>query len=375
MSFLPGESISRQDHRIMRIIARAPARVDPAGGGTDAPPYCMDYGGAVVNFSVARHSYVSLERLPRHSGVLLYSHDQKKGVRARSVKELKYDGRVDLLKAFAKRLFTEEDAFMMVTQSDIPEGTGLGGSGTLGVAMVGAITRALGKDLTKNDIALLANEIERNDLGNRGGSQDSFGAAMGGIKLITYQKGGGSFCEPIRVTDSMRGQLQRDSLLIYTGVVHLSGSIHADIRKAYEQKDSPIIKAMDNLKAAAQEMARALEIGDMDGYVDSLNRARINHYALHPSCDSETLRKFFKALSPYIRGGKACGAGGGGFILVHAKSDCRKQAVKTAETLGGMVWTCQLDEQGLITWEEPPSSPEQVEAVAKQISSSAERSA
>src|SRR5215471_11799927 len=140
----------------MRFIARAPARVDPAGGGTDAPPYCIDHGGAVVNFSVARHSYVSFERLPKGSGVLLYSHDQREGVRADSVKDLKYDGRLDLLKAFAKRLLSEEDGFLLVTQSDIPKGTGLGGSGTLGVAMLGAIAQAQGNQMTNSEIALLA---------------------------------------------------------------------------------------------------------------------------------------------------------------------------------------------------------------------------
>ncbi len=351
----------------MKIIARAPARVDPAGGGTDAPPYCIDYGGAVVNFSIARHSYVSFERLPKGSGVILYSHDQKKGVQAASIKDLKYDGRVDLLKAFVKRLLSEDDAFLMVTQSDIPQGTGLGGSGTLGVTLLGAIARAQAKQMTKSEVALLANEIEREDLGNSGGSQDSYGAATGGIKLITYRKGGGSACELIKVSDSIRGQWERDSLLIYTGEVHLSGSIHVDIRNSYAQKDSPTIRAMDNLKAAAQDMARALEAGDINAYVDSLNRARINHYALHPSCDSETLRKFFRELSPCIRGGKACGAGGGGFILVHTKSDCRRECFRIAESLGGMVWTCQLDDLGLMTWEEPSSSPEEIEAIRRRI--------
>jgi len=351
----------------MRFIARAPARVDPAGGGTDAPPYCIDYGGAVVNFSVACHAYARFEWLPKNGGIVLYSHDQKQGVLAGSVRDLKYDGQVDLLKAFAKRLLSEDDAFLLVTQSDIPQGTGLGGSGTLGVAMVGAIARAQGRRMAKSEIALLANEVERQDLGNVGGSQDSFGAAMGGIKLLTYPKGGGCFCEPIQVSEGTRGQLERDSLLIYTGDVHLSGSIHADIRKSYEQEDSPTIKAMDNLKAAAQNMAYALKAGDIEAYVDLLNCARINHYALHPSCDSEMLRKFFGALSPSIRGGKACGAGGGGFILVHMKPDCRKECIQTAQSLGGMVWSCQLDDAGLITWEEPSSTPEQVEAIQTRI--------
>ena len=105
----------------VKYIARAPARVDPAGGGTDAPPYCIDYGGAVVNFSIARHTYASFQRLPKGSGVTLFSHDQGKGVHAASVGDLKYDGKVDLLKAFARRLLAEEDGCLLVTQSDLPQ--------------------------------------------------------------------------------------------------------------------------------------------------------------------------------------------------------------------------------------------------------------
>ena len=339
----------------MKIVARAPSRVDPAGGGTDAPPYCVDYGGAVVNFSVARYSYASFERLPPGSGVSIYSHDLKRSVHAPSVKELKFNGELDFLKAFPKRLLPDETGFRLVTQSDIPERTGLGGSGAMGVALVGALTRALGRQLPKSKIALLANDIERTDLGHSGGNQDSFGAAMGGVKLITYHRGGGCRCERVKVPAAGLAQLERDTLLVYTGEVHLSGSIHADIKRAYHQKNSPTIKAMDRLKAAAQAMARALAVGDLDRYVECLNTSRLNHYALHHSCDSATLRKFFRALSPYIRGGKTCGAGGGGFILVHMIPDCRKACVATAEKLGGLVWNFKLDTEGLMTWEEPSS--------------------
>ncbi len=351
----------------MKFVARAPARVDPAGGGTDAPPYCVDYGGAVVNFSIARHTYAAFERLPKGSGVILYSHDQKKDARAGSVAELQYDGRVDLLKAFAKRLLTREKDFLLVTQSDIPQGTGLGGSGALGVAILGAISRAQGKKLSKSAVAILANDIERNDLGNTGGNQDSYGAAIGGAKLITYRKGGGSSCELIQVSGSTRSQLERDTLLIYTGDVHLSGSIHDDIKKSYARTNSPTVRAMDSLKASAAQMARALERGDIPGYVDSLNNARKGHFALHHSCNSRTLQKYFRELSPWILGGKACGAGGGGFIMVHAKPDCRKQCIRSAEKLGGMVWTFQFDNAGLVTWEEASSSPAQLKALLSRL--------
>jgi D-glycero-alpha-D-manno-heptose-7-phosphate kinase len=338
-----------------KIIARAPARVDPAGGGTDAPPYCIDHGGAVVNFSVARYSYASFEWLPQEKGVQIYSRDLQKNVQAPSPELLKFDGNLDFLKAFVKRLLGPERGCLIVTQSAIPERTGLGGSGAMGVAMVGAITRASEQPLTKDEIASLANEIERKDLGHSGGSQDSFGSAIGGAKLITYRQGGGEACERLKVPAATLAELERDSLMIYTGSVHLSGSIHSDIKKWYHQENSPTIRAMDNLKAAAQRMAAALAAGDIDAYIDCLNASRVNHYALHPSCDSDPLRQFFATLDPYIRGGKTCGAGGGGFIFVHTKTGRRNECIQAAEALGGRVWDFHFDHDGLVAREETPS--------------------
>ena len=351
----------------MKTIARAPSRVDPAGGGTDAPPYCVDYGGAVVNFSVARYSYAALEHLPKHRGVTIYSHDQKQGLQAASVKDLKFDGRLDFLKASVKRLLPDANNFLLVTQSDTPERTGLGGSGAMGVALVGAIANLLGKQMSRSEIALLANEIERTDLGHSGGNQDSFGAAMGGVKLITYKQGGGCACGRVNVPDGTLAQIERDTLLVYTGEVHLSGSIHADIKRSYAQKNSPTVQAMHNLKSAALRMAQALERGDLENYLECLNLSRVNHYALHPSCDSVTLRRFFDALAPHIRGGKACGAGGGGFIMIHTKSDHRKQAFQLAESLGGKAWHFKLDDVGLKTWNEPASSTEEILSIRAKV--------
>lgn len=345
----------------MRIAARAPGRVDPAGGGTDAPPYCSDYGGAVVNFSVARHSYASFQRLPEGKGVTIYSHDLKTGVHAPSVDQLTFDGRIDFLKAFVKRMLGAEKAFILTTQSEIPERAGLGGSGAMGVAIVGAVAKATRKTMSKAQIALLANDIERGDLGHAGGDQDSYGAAVGGAKLVLYAKGSGaSSCSKLETPERILYQLERNSLLIYTGAVHLSGAIHADIKSSYEQPDSPTVQAMHGLKSAAVGMAHALEHGDLESYVKFLNASRLHHYALHPSCDSDTLRNYFKVLEKTILGGKTCGAGGGGFILVYARSDRVSECVSRAEALGGMVWRFKMDQQGVTAWEEEDAEEQEV---------------
>ncbi len=330
-----------------KIVARAPCRVDPAGGGTDAPPYCIEHGGAVVNFSVARYSYATFEWLPAGSGVRLCSQDQKQSIQAARARDLRFDGRLDFLKAFVKRLLPNACDFLLETRSETPERSGLGGSGALGAAITGAITRVLGEHRSNQEIALLANDIERNDFGSSGGNQDSLGAAIGGVKLITYHQGGGCSCERLEVPSHALEEIERDSLLIYTGGVHLSGTIHADIKRSYALENSPTIRAMDELKAAAQRMARALAAGDIETYVECLNHSRMNHYALHESCDSDTLRNFFRELATHIRGGKTCGAGGGGFILIHMKPGQYNACVQIAESLGGRAFNLKLDNEGL----------------------------
>jgi D-glycero-alpha-D-manno-heptose-7-phosphate kinase len=222
----------------------------------------------------------------------------------------------------------------------------------MGVALAMACLKATGRPTEQTDVAVLANHVERHELGHAGGNQDSFGAAIGGAKKIILHKGGGTTCSRLKLPGGFAEQLERDMLLIYTGEIHLSGTIHEDIKRSYAMKNSPTIAAMDRLKAAAFRMADALEAGDMNGFVEALNASRENHYALHSSCDSDTLRGFFARLDPFIRGGKACGAGGGGFIAVVTKPGYKQACADASEALGGTVWPLKFDHQGAIAWEE-----------------------
>src|SRR5687767_197895 len=129
----------------MKYVARAPVRIDPAGGGTDAPPYSVEYGGCVVNFSVARYSYAQLQFLQPGAGAHLYSLDMKLGAWAPKLDALQRGGKLGFIKGFTKRLLHGKDDFLLVTQSDIPVRTGLGGSGAMGVAVTTACLKATGK--------------------------------------------------------------------------------------------------------------------------------------------------------------------------------------------------------------------------------------
>src|SRR6187551_1975278 len=139
----------------MKTVARAPARIDPAGGGTDAPPYSVEYGGCVVNFAVARYSYAQLQWLPPGAGAHVFSLDLKQGAWAPTVHALNAAGKLAFIGGFIRRLLKERDDFLLVTQSDVPVRTGLGGSGAMGVAITTMCLKALGQPISQAEIAPL----------------------------------------------------------------------------------------------------------------------------------------------------------------------------------------------------------------------------
>jgi D-glycero-alpha-D-manno-heptose-7-phosphate kinase len=356
--------------RAERICARAPVRVDPAGAGTDCPPFSHEHGGLVVNIAIDRYVYASFERLPREQGVIVFSRDYGVGVHAASVADLDLTGPYKFLAAFAKRLVDPGDGCLLITDSRLPDSSGLGGSGAVGVAVTSAIHRAYSRERTPQEIAEEANAVERVDLGFPGGSQDSYGAALGGINLVQYVPGGGTTYRKIQPSPDAVMRLERDSLLIYTGSGHVSGSIHDDIRQSYARPDSPTLRAMFGLREEAAGMAACLEAGDIAGYARAMKNSRFHHYGLHPSCDSDRLREFFRALDPLILGGKTCGAGGGGFILICVAPDRHHACLDAITALGGRaadVWPLAIDWHGVRTWSEAPTAQSAIDSVRARI--------
>ena len=309
---------------------------------------------------IQRHVHASVDLLPPGNGVTIYSQDLAVGIHAASVADLRGD--FEFLEGFVKRLVEPEDSILLVTESDVPAAAGLGGSAALGVAIVAAIDQAYGRTRKPAEVAALANEIERKDLGYPGGDQDSYGAALGGIHRLECRLGAGqTIPHRIAVPDATHLTLEQQSVLIYTSEAHVSGDIHQDIKDSYALENSPTLDAMMQLRDAASRMSEALEEGSLDGYVDALNTSSRNLYRLHPSCDSEAHRRCFEELGDCILGGKTCGAGGGGFLLVYAAPGRRMDCIRKAEALGASVWPFRIDFEGVRQWSERPTSPSEVE--------------
>ncbi|MEM2507583.1 MAG: dehydrogenase, partial [Nitrososphaeria archaeon] len=228
----------------MIVRARAPLRLGLAGGGTDVSPYCDLYGGAVLNATISMYAYATIEPTDDNR-IVLQSVDKRTTLEFSSLPELEIDGNLDLLKGVYNRIIKQFKlqplSFKLTTYVDAPAGSGLGTSSALVVAIVSAFAEWLGLPLGEYDVAHLAYEIERIDLGMSGGKQDQYAASFGGFNFMEFYANDKVIVNPLRIKRDVINELQFNLLLYYTGTSRLSSKIiEAQIQEIKSKKEKPL---------------------------------------------------------------------------------------------------------------------------------------
>src|SRR5437870_12027601 len=109
------------------IIAKAPLRVTLGGGGTDLRSYYSKHGAFWISAAVDKYIYISLHDIFPDAIILKYSEME----RVKAVEDIKHPLLRESLKSMGVRRRIEISSF-----ADLPEGTGLGSSGTFTVALL-----------------------------------------------------------------------------------------------------------------------------------------------------------------------------------------------------------------------------------------------
>ena len=111
--------------------------------------------------------------------------------------------------------------------------------------------------MTNYDIADLAYQIERGDLGIKGGLQDQYEATFGGFNFIEFLKDA-VIVNPLKISPDTVNELNYNLLLCYTGKRTLSGHIIQEQVGRFVIKKKEVVEAMDRLKKVTIEMKNAL---------------------------------------------------------------------------------------------------------------------
>jgi D-glycero-alpha-D-manno-heptose-7-phosphate kinase len=338
----------------MIIRSKAPLRLGLAGGGTDVAPYSDLFGGAILNATINMYAYASIK--PKDdSMILMNSVDTGARFQSPSAGNLAIDGTLDLHKGICNRIvrdFTHKPlSFELTTFVEAPPGSGLGTSSTLVIAILGAFVEWLKLPLGEYDIAHLAYEIERVDLGMAGGKQDQYAATFGGVNFMEFYRDDKVIVNPLRIHQSYLDELAHNLILYYTSTSRLSSKIIESQQRNVEGKHEPTIEAMHRLKDQARMMKEAL----LRGEIDEIGKI-LDYGWRHKKLMAEGITNSFiddiydAAMQAGANGGKISGAGGGGFMVFYCPGNSRFAVAEALKKFGGECKRYQFTKQGLRTW-------------------------
>lgn len=328
------------------VRARAPVRIDFAGGWTDVARFARQTPGAVVNAAISIYSYASIEQGQTPEGIRIHATDFDLYIEAADIRRLEYDGNADLVKAAIRHLEVP-GAIQVTTRSDAPPGSGLGTSAAMGVALIGALGRLAERPLLPHEAAEMASEIERKELGILGGKQDQYASAIGGWQFMEFF-GETVRAAPLRLAPRTAFELQKHLVLCYTEQSRLSGDIHQRVTEAFESGEPSTTAAMADLKAIARHTKDALLTGDLQRFARLMSENWANQKRLHPSVTNERIEDLFAiAAEAGAAGGKACGAGGGGCLVFVAEADREHVLRKALREAGARLIDFVFDHKGL----------------------------
>ena len=335
--------------------SRAPLRLGLAGGGTDVSPYSDEFGGGVLNATINLYSYCTL--LPRADGGLCFeATDRDETFTAPATAAVALDGVLPLHKAIYNRVVREFHhgkplPCRLVTYSDAPAGSGLGTSSTMAVAILGAFSEWLKLPLGEYELAHIAFEVERLELGLAGGKQDQYAAAFGGFNFMEFAAGDRVIVNPLRIRPSTLNELQASLILYHTGVSRDSARIISEQIRNVFARDAGSLNAMHAVKADAVCMKEHLLKGELAEFARILGRSWTAKKQMATVISNPEIEAVFTvALAAGARSGKVSGAGGGGYIMFMIDPCRREELVRALGVFPGQVQRFQFTATGVEMW-------------------------
>jgi len=338
----------------MIIRSKAPLRLGLAGGGTDVAPYSEIYGGNILNATISMYAWASI--VPGDDGkIILNSIDKQESYSFKSAKQLSLNGSLDLHKGIYNRVVKDfvgrPLSFELSTYVDAPPGSGLGTSSTLVVAILGAFSEWLNLPMGEYDLAHLAFEIERIDLGMAGGKQDQYAATFGGVNFMEFSKDDKVIVNPLRIREKYLDELSHNLILFHTETSRLSSNIIEQQTKNVMAKNERSIEAMHRLKEQAVMMKEALLRGDLDKIGEILDFGWKHKKNMADGISNPLIDEIYEtAIRNGATGGKISGAGGGGFIFFYCPGNTRSGVIGSLKRFGGQTKRYEFTTKGLSSW-------------------------
>ncbi|MBI4454603.1 MAG: galactokinase [Acidobacteria bacterium] len=304
------------------IVARAPLRISLGGGGTDLPSYYCQYGGFILSACINKYVYIYVNR-PAADDLIRIKYSRYE--QTESVDEIQHD-----LVRPALKLLNLRDTIEIVSMADVPDGTGLGSSGSYLVALLTALHELKREKIPTQALAEQAVHIEMDLAGHPVGKHDHYLAAFGGITCLDIQRDGKVTVNPLNISIATVEELRSRLLLFFTGITRRSHDILQNQKQDTQNQDSTVIDSLHKTKQLGFRVQEVLERGDLDRFGLLLDEHWHNKKRRSNKISGSRIDRWYDlARQSGALGGKVIGAGGGGFLMVYCPNGTKAAVRQT----------------------------------------------
>lgn len=294
-----------------RVVASAPGRVDLGGGIDHRIISLICNSEKLKTFNIAVKLYTKVILKSYRPGFILINSD-KIGSKEYKSNYPQFNDKYSLVSAIAN--FFNVDGVEISIQTEFPPMSGLGGSGSLSIALIVAFIKALNleKKYNQKDIVWLAHSIE-DSLFKNTGLQDQAAACFGGINLFNWQYSNHLKIFKVNPLNYSKIDFEKTSLIVYSGCPHyLTQKGSRIIHSFFNQPEC--LTFVKQVNQNTNKFIKMLNLGNIDGLKICLNREeQLRHQFLKyriPAASS----KIISIARKNNCGVKFVGGGGGGCL-------------------------------------------------------------
>jgi D-glycero-alpha-D-manno-heptose-7-phosphate kinase len=329
----------------MKITAKAPCRVDMAGGTIDIwPLYLFHAAPVTVNFAVDRYASCVLETRA-DARITLRSRDLNRREEFESLAALRAGRRYKLpLAAHVVGYFAPDTGLDLVTDSETPAGAGIAGSSTLIIALAAAFNKLTNAGYKLEKLREIAQNIEARIIRVPTGCQDYYPAMYGGVSAIELTAAGIAR-KPVAVDPE---DLNERVVLAYTGEPRNSGINNWEVMKAHIDGDRAVHRNFDRIAQIARAMRQALEKPDWDEAARLLRQEWTHRKKNAPGITTPLIDRLVEVTRRAgAVGAKVCGAGGGGCVFFLVERGAKARVSEAIQREGGAVLPVRVAPRGV----------------------------
>ena len=348
LKFITKDTIPPRFEKLITSRSKSPVRISFGGGGSDTTAFFKDNNGAVINSTISLYSHCSLCKRT-DSKINIDSADLNINKSYLSLDEFLNSDKcaLDLIKATIK-VINPSFGFDLYIQSDFPLSSGLGGSAVVVSSIIGCFNEFRIDKWGSYEVAELAYEAERLNMGVSGGWQDQYATVFGGFNFMEFSDQQ-NLIHPLRLSETTKNSLEQNLILCYTNTSHKSGDIHQDQKSNLDNK---VIE--ENVKKnvkIAYKMRESLLKENLNEFSRLMNDSWELKKSYSDDISTDYLDKIYLgAKKNGALSGKLLGSGGGGYFLFYTNFSNRNRLINWIKSEGLIYTNFKFEDVGLKSW-------------------------